>query len=273
MYARLIGWTTATITTTMAVVQGQHDTNTLCASVDFGQNANAMVIGRPYRRPIQVLAMYVEALGTISSAKDAVDAMGGVLRRIPPGVQTFLLEEQCLQNKATPMLEAALSAFAVARGPRALVVHVPVTRVKNAFSLPAGYNEKKKAAASLVDKLLAGSAPKSIEFDPAVKTAMLKLKRRHDVADALLQLIWFSRIGRHEPTMMTSGRVVRATDPKQLKAEHARTIRKQKQRMMAMSKLYHKPGVIARRPPAAKRRRKVSTATIARPITTYFSHS
>jgi len=209
----------------------------MCVSVDFGRNANAVVIGCPYSDPPILADARVDALGTVSSAKDAGEAMRRVFHAMPDA-GIFLLEEQSKINSETPMMESALSAIAAEARPGTLVVHVPVSRVKSEFGLPTGRTEKKKVATRIAEKFLAPAKfPAHIIVAPEVRTKMDQLSRKHDLADALLQMMWFARTGKKEIARPKIGdlrsRVVRATDPRLKAAEEKRTEKRISQKRRA----------------------------------------
>lgn len=218
----------------------------LCVSVDFGRNANAVVIGCPYSKPPILADARVDALGTISSAKDAGEAMRQVFHSLPDA-GIFLLEEQSKVNSETPMMEAALSALASECRPGTLVLHVPVSRVKNEFGLPTGRTEKKKAATKIAEKFLAPAnfSGSRIIVAPEVRDKMKQLSRKHDLADALLQMMWFARTGRSEISRPNPGdkrsKVARATDPRLKKAEEKRAEKRISQKRKAEAKLVSRP--------------------------------
>lgn len=226
----------------------------VAVSIDFGRNATAVVAGFPYASPPKMVMAHVRAFGTISSAKEAADAMGKIFRMLPP-VGVYLLEEQSKNNSDTPMMEAAFSGLASTVA-GALVVHVPVCRVRNAFGLPRGnYREKKRAATAAMEKLI--SRPDVVVVSQKMTDYVAGLARSHDVADAVLQFMWFARVGKRELRRLPADApsaaavVVRATDPspRAKKAERERLEKKEEQRKRAERAL-------VRSGPPKKRRRK-----------------
>lgn len=124
----------------------------MAMSVDFGITATAVVIGYPNEVPPVITDLMVYAPGQIPVVKDAVTTMRRMFNSLPT-MGTYLFEEQCKINKDTPLMEAALGGLA-ASVPGALVVHVPVTRVANEFSLPSGKSQKKKQATLITKRLM-----------------------------------------------------------------------------------------------------------------------
>ena len=229
----------------------------LAVAIDFGPNATAVVLGRPYVNPPQIAVAAVEAFGPMPSARDAAVAMGHLFRRIPrAGI--YLLEEQMLQNVYTPMMEAAFSAIATATVPGALVIHVPPSRMTKVFGLVSGdHDERKKSAVDVMWKLIhdreaTNTSEGFIEY-------VTDLQRSHDVADALLLFVWYARRGKKEIERPLAGvLVIRATDPHNKTAERRRIKDRVVKRKIAEAALKKKKKPAPGNPPPPKKRRKVS---------------
>jgi hypothetical protein len=153
------------------------------------------------------------------------------------------------------MLEAALSALA-STVDGADVLHVPVSRVSTMFKLPRGnHDAKKKAASAAMHRLIDDG---EVEVSDRAKAYIAGLARDHDVADALLQFVWFHRKGRAENICVIPG-IKRMTDPARWAAARKRRAAKETQRKVALAKLKRKPAAAAKKKklgklPPAKRR-------------------
>jgi hypothetical protein len=214
----------------------------LTVSVDFGPNATAVVLGFPYENPPRYVACRVYALGPIPSGMEAVRVMRRVFDVLPP-CDVYLLEEQPKRNSATSMMEAAFSAFASTVAD-SLVLHVPVSRVRNEFELPRGdRGAKKKAAVTMMHRYL-----DSVRVSPKFTEYVDRLKRVHDIADAFLQLLWFARRGRHETmafrheSLSAVRRIRRTSDParRTMMAERLRQEKRAERQRAATRALYRK---------------------------------
>ena len=163
-------------------------------SFDLGENATAYCVGRCSEDGrTYVDGIGVATLGTVASARNAVRTMWDVLSRLPR-TTVVLVEEQPPINRKTCMLEAALSALAAAAyGAR--VIHVPTSRAVEVYGHTAGRAAKKKAAVSAVERMIEDGTVLATRESESIFSG---IRRRHDVADAIVQLAWYSRIGKNE---------------------------------------------------------------------------
>jgi len=227
------------------------------ASIDFGENANATVIGTPFSAIPRISKLFLATLGPISGARDAMEAMRKQLADMPR-CDLYLLEEQPLINPKTPLLEAAASEEAMRMG--AAVIHVPVSRVASFFELPKKHAPKKTMATNIAKKLIDGTrtrvdgSPMLLVSEYAI-VGFEMLKRKHDVADALLQFMWYANAGHRELGRGKPTFAIRATDPKNKAAERRRETKKTAQKIKAASALVYKRQRKTTKPPPPKRRR------------------
>jgi hypothetical protein len=231
------------------------------ASVDFGQNANVTVVGtipRDEKTPPTIENIFIATLGKISGSRDAEIDVKEQFAKLPR-CSCYLLEEQPRNNAITMLLETATGTRADSMYD-ATVIHVPVSRVANLFALPKDHAAKKKAAADIVERLMKDDT-RAI-FHPDAVRGYEFLKRKHDVADAVLQFLWYHRIGMREMGMPKG--IVRATDPRYRSVEIRRDQKKVDHGTDAYSKLFYAERTMRRRkskqslkapPPPPKRRR------------------
>ena len=220
----------------------------IAASVDFGRKATAVIISFPYAatgpRFVEGELLTFENL---SGAMNACEDMRTAFRILPKDCKVHLLEEQQKNNQDTPMMEAAYAALACSR-PGSLVVHVPTSRVSSEFGIPrgCGHPAKKKAAEKVMDAYI-DAHPECVS--DRIREILVKYKkRRHDIADAFNQVLWFSRRGKHEISMPVApaSKEVRATDPRNESAEERRNEQKAETRKRAEKEL------LGGRPPKKK---------------------
>jgi hypothetical protein len=259
-----IGHPSSTSTSTSAAATGDPDRGRpadgrVVASFDLGESATAYCVGtvRDGRR-VSVSGVGIATLGSITSAQRAVWSMWDVLSRVPRA-DVYLIEEQPSINRKTCMLEAALAALASGVY-RASVVHVPTSRISEHFELPTGKVDKKKAAVETVCRLVN-------EGDLVLSQDALSLfagvKRKHDVADALLQFTWYATSGRKESTLRTPAsscrpweRCQRATAPKNTAAERRRCAQVKRKSDKALEALVSGPQRKKRKVIAGRRNAK-----------------
>ena len=159
-------------------------------SIDFGQHGMAHCIGDTSEYPPMILSLGLGSdTGAINTAERASVVAFRLLRRLPRA-DLYLLEEQPAINRKTCMLESAFAAAAMASGCK--VLHVPTIDVKTEFSLPSGYRQKKKAATLVAAKLMADETQTKLGRGFSAED-FASNDRKHDMADALLIMIWYSR--------------------------------------------------------------------------------
>jgi len=211
-------------------------------SFDLGENATAYCVGTCVDGRTHIDGMGIATLGKMSCARLAVRAMWDVLSRLPKA-SVVLVEEQPPINRKTCMLEAALSALSIAAYGAKLVVHVPPPRVAGFYGMPSGYAAKKRAAVSVAERMLADG---TLGMTAGAKTVFRGVSRRHDAADAILQMTWFAAVGRAEIGGIDRGdqpwdACVRATAPKDAKAQGKRDVERRRKTSVALSALVSGP--------------------------------
>ncbi|MFA5039822.1 MAG: hypothetical protein WC732_09125 [Candidatus Omnitrophota bacterium] len=106
-----------------------------------------------------------------------------------PWVGEYVLEEQPAINRKTELLQSAFAAFATERGAR--VTSVTPHEIVREFPRLARAGDKKAAAIAESLSLLRGGVRTRPGCNVASKLA--GKGRRHDMADALLMLVWYAR--------------------------------------------------------------------------------
>ena len=200
----------------------------IATGIDFGRYGLAHCTADVSRYPPVIKDVTIEPdIGLCNTPPKAINSMMAFLHKLEsdPVVGTtslYLLEQQPIINKKTCMMECAFGA-AAENGPRSAstkTMHIPVSAVKREFDLPSGYREKKRAAERIALKLLTNPAQTIIESEQ-VKKSMLDSKRRHDMADAMLMVMWHARVkhGRlvHELTKSSNRLLASAKQRKQRK--------------------------------------------------------
>jgi hypothetical protein len=164
---------------------------------DLGENATAYCKGTctntDARLRCTIDGVGVATLGVIASAKDAVVAIHTLFKRLPV-VDIYVIEEQPAINKKTRMLEAALAMKAMCTN-GAIVVHAPTSRLTNMFQLPSGHGQRKAESVKCAKKVLGSS---KFLVDKDVFAVLSTIKRKHDIADAILYYAWFVTTGLKE---------------------------------------------------------------------------
>jgi hypothetical protein len=238
----------------------------LVGSFDLGEYGFAHCVGDVASLPPTILGIGLHSLGPCPYARDASIMMAKIFSQFPT-LRYVVVEEQPPINRKTNCMEAALAALAIAT-PGTTVVHVPTSRISSYFGLPSSCTAKKAAAVSLLERLVDGGGggkdygpPSRIspggrrlradagtfvcpttcggrrvidelhvadqdEFSSVVRS----LKRRHDIADAVLQFAWFANLGIRELAASAwsveqtpYGTIsTRATDRKNMRAEKRR---------------------------------------------------
>lgn len=194
----------------MTEKKGEDDHMTV-AAVDFGRHGMAYCVGDVSRYPPKILELKLsDDVGEINTAKRASLVSCDLFLNMTR-VDTYLLEVQPAINRATCMLEAAFSA-AVKFGSEnnSQVIHVPVIDVKREFELPNGYAQKKRRAEMIACKLLADSSQTRLA-SKSVSDSFCGSKRRHDMSDALLMVMWYAR---KKHGRLTNAQVIHPGDKK-----------------------------------------------------------
>ena len=168
------------------------------ASFDLGKCATACCVGYRDHGKLIVTGMWLHVLGDIPNAQRAVETMLDVATHIPVTVRVALIEEQWTINRPTCMLEAALSAMLCVDGGGMPVIHVPTSRMTTTFQLPSGHEARKTRAVSIVESMV--HTGRIVFATEALYTMLRSLKRKHDIADALLILLWYTIHGGCEET-------------------------------------------------------------------------
>jgi hypothetical protein len=165
----------------------------IASSVDFGRQGLAYCVADIENYPPTILDIgIVPDVPQINTAEKAVDVSYKLFCSLPKS-RFMLLEAQPAINRMTLMLECALAGASRAGNPGyTKVVHVPVCSVKREFELPSGHDLKKKAATTVALDLLANPRCTVLK-NKSVITNVLDASRRHDMADALLMIMWYAR--------------------------------------------------------------------------------
>jgi hypothetical protein len=162
----------------------------IAISVDFGRKGMACCVADVARYPPTILSLRLSPdVGKINTARTAVDASLALYDSLP-AASIHLPEEQPAINRQTQLTEAAYAA--AARAHYEEVMHVPIIDVKAEFDLPDGHDAKKRAATRIAAALL-GDAEHTLIGDASVTENFCSEKRRHDMADALLIVMWYAR--------------------------------------------------------------------------------
>lgn len=170
-------------------------TGDLAGSFDFGEYGFAYCIGTPGTTPPVVAGAGVYSIGPASTARCAAMSMVSMFAKFPR-LRYVVMEEQPPINRKTGYMEAALAALAVSV-PGTDVVHVPPSRVGIAFNLPKKHQQKKTAAVHVMDALILKKNAR-VDVPNEFVDMLAGVSRRHDVADAFLQFVWFAEVGLKE---------------------------------------------------------------------------
>lgn len=161
-------------------------------AIDFGRKGMAYCSGTVEKMPPMITSLELtEDVGKINTAERASKVSCQLFERLPAS-DVYILEAQPAINRSTCMLESALAAAIRFGKPDATVIHVPTIDVKVEFDLPSGHDNKKRAATKVAGRLLGDSTATRLAAAKVVST-FCESKRRHDMADSLLMLMWYAR--------------------------------------------------------------------------------
>lgn len=284
-------------------VQVQPRRPVIAVGVDFGRDGFAYCIMDIGVWPPVVIRMHLEPyVGIVNKAVRACDAMSAFYNRISAfRPQIFVLEEQPGINHDTDRMEAALGGYARGRG--AIVCHAPTRDVSNEFELRASSHEEKKiTAVGVARRLLCKSSTAlqcqsraaTLEFDFMVRLLDMverarklgrkelskakriaearvaqvygspKQFRAHDMADALLNVLWYARMRRG---MLEMPPVVHKTVDRMSRTPPARCRKRQPATSSSVSAKRRRPmaggGKAAPKIPAKRRKAAGASAAVA----------
>jgi len=160
--------------------------------IDFGRKGLAYCVADLKSYPPTIISLSLEPdVGPINTAKLATAASVSLFNKLP-NITDYLLEAQPAINRQTLMLECSFAGAARAAAPASRVHHIQVSTIKREFALPTGHAEKKKAATRVACTLLTNPEETVLAY-PGVLDCVLSSDRKHDMADAMLMVMWYAR--------------------------------------------------------------------------------
>lgn len=194
----------------------------ITSSFDPGETLGYCV-GNPFQRPPCIYALGCIVIGKTTTASTIVDKIHVLLQN--PSFSTssiVLVEEQPSQNTKTCMMEASIASYYNGKGSHHTPIkpstfHLLPKKIQSYFSLPHGHDLKKQRAAEMMKDILDANifCHHTRQFEPLTRDRLYakqyrcttpnkallwdtlqQYNRYHDLADALLQFLWFAYEGR-----------------------------------------------------------------------------